>query len=157
MLQLTSAHAVVAQVVWSAWLSTLGHAPSVMDLADSQNVHNFTDSASSLVDQFVPVSLQVCLLPLSVVTAHSMYDDCWQSLSVISAAATVCCCCYCLLLLSAALLLPLLLPTFARHTTYSHCLLSLSAFVKRLSSTADVVGSICLKVGGSLALTCQNL
>lgn len=95
-------HMLLMQVVWSAWLSTLGHAPSVMDLADSQNMHNFTDSASSLVDQFVPVSLQVCLLPLSVVTAHSMYDDCWQSLSAISAAATVCCCCYCLLLLSAA-------------------------------------------------------
>ena len=35
-----------------------------MDLADSQNVHNFADSASALVDKFVPVSLQVCLLLL---------------------------------------------------------------------------------------------
>ena len=102
MLQPTNAHAVVLQVVWSAWLSTLGHAPSVMDLADSQNVHNFTDSASSLVDQFVPVSLQVCLLPLSVATGHSMYGHCWLLLSMVSAAATFCCCCYCLLLLSAA-------------------------------------------------------
>ncbi|KAL3135967.1 hypothetical protein ABBQ32_007009 [Trebouxia sp. C0010 RCD-2024] len=44
----------VVQVVWSAWLSTLGHAPSVMDLADSQNVHQFTDTASLMVDKFVP-------------------------------------------------------------------------------------------------------
>lgn len=55
------------QVVWSAWLSTLGHAPSVMDLADSQNVHQFTDTASLMVDKFVPVSFQVCLLPMSVI------------------------------------------------------------------------------------------
>lgn len=54
------------QVVWSAWLSTLGHAPSVMDLADSQNLHHFTDTASIMVDKFVPVSFQVCLLPMSL-------------------------------------------------------------------------------------------
>lgn len=101
LLTYTSAHAVVSQVVWSAWLSTLGHAPSIMDLADSQNVHNFTDSASALVDQFVPVSLQVCLLLLSV------------CLSVcLQVSRFVCCCCCrlglatpcnadCLLLLSA--------------------------------------------------------
>lgn len=50
----------VVQVVWSAWLSTLGHAPSVVELAESTNLHALTDTASSLVDHFVPVSLQVC-------------------------------------------------------------------------------------------------
>ncbi|DBA65533.1 TPA: hypothetical protein ACH3X2_003143 [Trebouxia sp. C0005] len=44
----------VVQVVWSAWLSTLGHAPSVMDLADTANVHHIADTASNLVDQVVP-------------------------------------------------------------------------------------------------------
>ncbi|KAL0022613.1 hypothetical protein WJX77_010031 [Trebouxia sp. C0004] len=48
----------VVQVVWSAWLSTLGHAPSVMDLADTVNVHHLADTASNLVDKFVPVSFQ---------------------------------------------------------------------------------------------------
>lgn len=62
------------QVVWSAWLSTLGHAPSVMDLADSDNVHHFTDSASALVDKFVPVSFQVCLLLLSADTVHTIHQ-----------------------------------------------------------------------------------
>ncbi len=52
----------MSQVVWSAWLSTLGHAPSVMDLADTANVHHLADTASNLVDKFVPVSFQVCLL-----------------------------------------------------------------------------------------------
>lgn len=47
------------QVVWSAWLSTLGHAPSVMELADTTNVHGLVDAASSMVDKFVPVSFQV--------------------------------------------------------------------------------------------------
>ena len=64
------------QVVWAAWLSTLGHAPSVMDLADSQNVHQFTDTASIMVDKFVPVSFQVCLLLMSPFMNH-----CHQSLS----------------------------------------------------------------------------
>lgn len=48
----------VVQVVWSAWLSTLGHAPSVVDLADTANVHQLADTASNLVDKFVPVSFQ---------------------------------------------------------------------------------------------------
>lgn len=72
----------VLQVVWSAWLSTLGHAPSVMELAESQNVHVFTDTASSMVDKFVPVSLQVCLLLPPDATAY-----CW----VYDVTVTVCC------------------------------------------------------------------
>ena len=104
------------QVVWSAWLSTLGHAPSVMDLADSQNVHNFADSASALVDQFVPVSFQVCLLLLFAATEHVVCRHCLLPLVMPNAvhvfllyAATVCCYrvaalyfCYCALLMSAA-------------------------------------------------------
>ena len=38
-------------------MSTLGHAPSVVDLASSAPVEHLTDAASSLVDQFIPVSL----------------------------------------------------------------------------------------------------
>ena len=46
------------QVVWSAWLSTLGHAPSIADLADQGG---FGHAVSDLVSQFVPVShAQVC-------------------------------------------------------------------------------------------------
>ena len=33
-----------------------------MDLADTANVHQLADTASNLVDKFVPVSFQVCLL-----------------------------------------------------------------------------------------------
>jgi hypothetical protein len=33
-----------------------------MDLADTANVHHLADTASNLVDKFVPVSFQVCLL-----------------------------------------------------------------------------------------------
>ncbi len=40
-----------------------------MDLADTANVHHLADTASNLVDKFVPVSFQVCLLlPCMVVT-----------------------------------------------------------------------------------------
>ena len=46
-------------MVWSAWLSTLGHAPSIADLADTTAVHHLEDTASNLVEQFVPVSFQV--------------------------------------------------------------------------------------------------
>ena len=46
------------QVVWSAWLSTLGHAPSITDLADQGGLGH---TVSDLVSQFVPVSrAQVC-------------------------------------------------------------------------------------------------
>ena len=46
------------QVVWSAWLSTLGHAPSIADLADQGG---FSHTVSDMVLQFVPVSrAQVC-------------------------------------------------------------------------------------------------
>ena len=38
-------------------MSTLGHAPSVVDLASSPPIEHLTDAASSLVDQFIPVSL----------------------------------------------------------------------------------------------------
>ena len=61
-----------------------------------------------------------------------------------------------LLMLLLLLLLLLLPPTSASHTTYGHCLLSLSAFVKRLPSTAAVVGDACVKAGSGLALTCQT-
>ncbi len=33
-----------------------------MDLADTANVHHLADTASNLVDKFVPVSFQVCVL-----------------------------------------------------------------------------------------------
>ena len=46
------------QVVWSAWLSTLGHAPSIAELADQGG---FGHTVSDMVSQFVPVSrAQVC-------------------------------------------------------------------------------------------------
>lgn len=84
-----------------------------MDLADSQNVHNFTDSASAMLDQFVPVSFKVCLLLLSVVTGSNL---CCYWLLLLCAATVSCCrlcciqllcgclpCCCCpMLLLSAA-------------------------------------------------------
>ena len=56
------------QVVWSAWLSTLGHAPSVVDLAQSAPVEHFTDAASSLVEQFMPVSCLTQAVRIAYVT-----------------------------------------------------------------------------------------
>ena len=38
-------------------MSTLGHAPSVVDLASSAHVEHLADAASNMVDQFIPVSL----------------------------------------------------------------------------------------------------
>eukprot|EP00891_Asterochloris_glomerata_P002340 jgi/Astpho2/2340/Aster-05606 len=43
----------IVRVVWSAWLSTLGHAPSIADLADQGGLGH---TVSDLVSQFVPVS-----------------------------------------------------------------------------------------------------
>ena len=60
-----------------------------MDLADTANVHQLADTASNLVDKFVPVSFQVCLLlpcmaePALVNTPMCQHAHCPLTLSAL--------------------------------------------------------------------------